>query len=501
MANIFRKFKESSIEVKASIAYMFCSVIQRSLSFITMPLFTRLLTTTQYGQYTIYSSWVSIFSIFLTLNLAYGTFSPAMMKFKDDREGYIASVQGICTVLSAVFLAIYLPFRNTFNVLLEMPTFLVVAMVLEIIFTCSFSCWCGKKRFEYKYISVIVITLLIAFASPLVAFVLVQCFEEKGYARIIGYALVASIVGVVFYVLNFVKGKNFFNKEYWKYALTFNIPLIIYYLSQVVFNQSDRLMINYLCGTDKAGIYGVAYNLAMILSFIISSISSAYMPWLYNKIKQKEHKANQKVSLYIAILMAVLISFIIWLAPEIILIMAGEAYMEAIWIVPPVAASLLLLLYTDFSTNIEFYYKKRVGLIIASVFAAVLNIVLNAIFIPKFGFIAAGYTTLLSYIVFAVSNYLVILRYVRKGRELYGIYNIKLLLLVFLVFMIVNACAMLLYDFMIARICIMAATAIVLFAFRKKIIKYFKQLLSKEERKEEEQKEEQKEEVEQPKNE
>lgn len=175
--------------------------------------------------------------------------------------------------------------------------------------------------------------------------------------------------------------------------------------------------------------------------------------------------------------------------------------MEAIWIVPPVAASLLLLLYTDFSTNIEFYYKKRVGLIIASVFAAVLNIVLNAIFIPKFGFIAAGYTTLLSYIVFAVGNYLVILRYVRKGRELYGIYNIKLLLLVFLVFMIVNACAMLLYDFMIARICIMAATAIVLFAFRKKIIKYFKQLLSKEERKEEEQKEEQKEEVEQPKNE
>lgn len=134
MANIFRKFKESSIEVKASIAYMFCSVIQRSLSFITMPLFTRLLTTTQYGQYTIYSSWVSIFSIFLTLNLAYGTFSPAMMKFKDDREGYIASVQGICTVLSAVFLAIYLPFRNTFNVSKRATCRLMCKSIMQILF-------------------------------------------------------------------------------------------------------------------------------------------------------------------------------------------------------------------------------------------------------------------------------------------------------------------------------------------------------------------------------
>ena len=47
------------------------------------------------------------------------------------------------------------------------------------------------------------------------------------------------------------------------------------------------------------------------------------------------------------------------MAPEIIYILAGKAYMEAIWIVPPVAMSLLLLLYTQFSTNIEFLYKKK----------------------------------------------------------------------------------------------------------------------------------------------
>ena len=481
MINIVKKFKSSSVEIKASIAYMFCSVIQKSLSFITLPLFTRLLTTTQYGQYTIYSSWVSIFSIFLTLNLAYGSFSPAMIKFENNRDGYIASIQGICTVLSVVFLAVYLPFRDTINVWLEMPTFLVVSIVLEILFTCSFLCWCGKKRFDYKYISVIIVTLLIAFLSPIFAFVLVQSFEEKGYARIIGYSLITIAVGFVLYVLNFVRGKNFFNKEFWKYAITFNVPLIVYYLSQVIFNQSDRLMINYYCGTDKAGIYGVAYNLAMILTFVINSISNAYTPWLYNKIKKGDYKDNQKITLYIALLLAVLISLIIWLTPEIIWVMAGEEYLEAIWVVPPVAASLLLLLYTDFSTNIEFYYKKRFGLVFASIFAAILNIVLNALLIPQFGFVAAGYTTLLSYIVFAFSNYLVILKYVRKGKELYGIYNVKLLLLLLLAFLIINVSAMLLYNYMVVRICIIALTVIILFVFRKKIISGFKQLLSKEE--------------------
>ena len=45
---------------------------------------------------------------------------------------------------------------------------------------------------------------------------------------------------------NYKQGKKFFSKKYWKYALKFNIPLIPYYLSQVVFNTSDRIMISYI---------------------------------------------------------------------------------------------------------------------------------------------------------------------------------------------------------------------------------------------------------------
>ena len=84
------KWNKLPLAAKVSTAYAVCSILQKCLSFITLPLFTRLLTTEQYGQLTIYSSWQGILSIFLTLNLAYGSFSTAMIKFENDRDGYIS---------------------------------------------------------------------------------------------------------------------------------------------------------------------------------------------------------------------------------------------------------------------------------------------------------------------------------------------------------------------------------------------------------------------------
>ena len=477
---VLTKLKNMPKEAKASFAYTICNIIQRSLSFITLPLFTRLLTTAQYGQYTIYTSWMSIFAIFITLELPYGTFNTAMIKFKDDRDGYISSAQTICSLFMTIFLFIYIPFNKQLSAFMDLPSYLIFLMAFEILFQSATTFWMGKKRFEFKYISVIVVTLLVSILGPTLAYILVVNSEERGYARILGCSIVVVIVGFSLYVLNYIRGKKAFNKEYWKYALSFNIPLLIYYLAQMIFGQSDRLMINYFCGEDKAGIYGVAYNLGMILTFVLNAINNAYTPWVYNKINDKKPRDNRKISCYISILIAVLLLFIIWMAPEIIYILAGKAYMEAIWIVPPVAMSLLLLLYTQFSTNIEFLYKKKTHLILASVGAAVVNIVLNYIFIPKWGYYVAGYTTLISYVIFAYGNYLCIRKYMKKGEDLHGLYNWKLLLLIFAVFMIAGAIGMALYNLIIVRYAVMVIAAILLFVFRKKIIQMVKNLKKKE---------------------
>lgn len=470
------RFKELPLEVKVSTAYAICSIIQNCIQFVTLPIFTRLLTQEQFGQYTIYSSWSSIFVIFITLNLAYGSFSTAMVKFEDKRDQYITSVQAICLLLAGIFMLLYLPFRRYWNVLLELPTEMICLMVMEILANLAILLWSGKKRFEFKYVSVVLVTLLNAVVGPLAAYILVMNTEEKGYARIIGYAGVTVLVGGFIFILNAIKGGNPFKKEFWRYALGFNIPLIAYYLSQVVFNQSDRIMISHIQGKDKAAVYGVAYTLSVVLTFVLNAINNSYVPWFYNKIKENEKKTNRPVANSLSVLMAVLLSGVIWLAPEIIWIVAGKAYAEAVWVVPPVALSVLLLFYSQMFVNVEFYYEEKKKLVFVSAGAALLNIVLNAVFIPVFGYYAAGYTTLISYIVFTLGNYFGMKAVLQENNQDNDAFDTRGMILIFLAFMLVAFLGMALYRFLWIRILIMSVVVIFLLVFRTKLMELVQKL-------------------------
>lgn len=474
ISKLRQKWYGIPLTVKVSTAYAICSILQRCLSFITLPLFTRLLTTEQYGQYTVYQSWSGIITIFVTLNLAYGSFSPAMVKFEKRRSEYVSAVQGITLLLAGIFLLIYLPFQQTFNRFFELPTFLIIVMIVEILCTCSIQLWSAKNRFEFRYKSVVLATLINSFLAPVVAFLMVSLSEEKGVARILGYALANIIIGGFFFVFNTIKGKKLYRKDLWRYSLGFNIPLLIYYLSQVIFNQCDRIMISHYCGTDKAAMYGVAHSLATILTFVLNAVNGSYVPWFYGKLKEGKAKENQTVASGIAIFMALLLLGVIWYAPEIILIMAGNQYTAAIPVVAPVAMSILLLFYSQLFINVEFFFEKKKLLVFASVGSAVVNVVLNSWFIPHISFVAAGYTTFISYILFALCNYIAMKHIVKTQKVAADAYNIKALLGIFILFVGASLLGTLLYAHLVWRIVVTVLILIILFIFRNKLISILK---------------------------
>lgn len=470
------KLNEIPITIKVSVVYTFCSILQKVISIITIPIFTSLLTTEQYGQYTIYSSWSSIVSVLLTLNLAYGSFSTAMMKFEKDRDAYISSTQGICLLLAAVFFTLYIPFQGFWNQLFELPTFIIGLMVAEVLCSTGFQLWCGKKRFEFKYKSVIALTLIISIIGPLLSFALVMGTDEKGFARIAGFATASICIGGSIFLLNIVKGKTLYKKEYWEYAFRFNIPLLAYYLSQYIFNQSDRIMISHMEGTDKAGIYGVAYSLAFLMTFVLNAINNAYVPWYYGKIREGRMEDNQKVANAIALLMMLLLTCIVWFAPEIIQIMAGEEYMEAVYVVPPVALSLLPYFYTQLFANVEFYYEEKKKLIWTSIGAAAVNIVFNFVFIQLFGFIAAAYTTLVSFIIFSYCNYFA-MKKVLAERGLKDVaFDYKTLIKILGMFGMLTVLGVCLYGYFIIRVIITAIVFICMIMKRNYFLGLYKEI-------------------------
>lgn len=474
-----QKWKDMPLSAKSFTANTVCRMLQRSLALITMPLFTRLLTTTEYGQYNVYLAWTGIFSIFITLNLSEGSFATAMVRYEESRDKYVAAVQNIGLVFGLVFLALYLPFRNVLNPLLEMPTAFVILMVAEIIGQHCLSCWQRVKQFDYKYKQVIAMTTLSTVAMPVLAYILVINSEEKGYARVLGYAMVAVIIGSVLYIRGLIKGKGGLKKEFWKYALLFNIPLIPYYLSQVIFNQSDRIMISHYFGTDKAGIYSLAYTLSMIFTFLINAVDSCYVPWLYRMYKEGKEKETRNVSVGLSAVVAFILMGVIALAPEIIGIMAGQAYMEAIWVVPPVTISLLLMYYTRLLVNVEFYYEKKTMMVWSAVGSAILNVVLNMLLLPKFGFIAAGYTTLVSYAVLTVANYFAVRKLAKQQSFDMATFDLKGLLGILSALTILSAIAMALYAYPIARFAIIGVVFLGLGIFHKRVIAFVKTLLKR----------------------
>ncbi len=92
----------------------------------------------------------------------------------------------------------------------------------------------------------------------------------------------------------------------------------------------------------------------------------------------------------------------ILLAPEIVRIMATQEYYEAVYIMPPIAMGVVLTAVSNMYSNILIFLKKTKVIMLASGAASAVNVVLNFVFIPKFGYQAAAYTTLVAYIVMAI---------------------------------------------------------------------------------------------------
>ena len=461
MKKIFEIYRKLSLPAKASLWYVVCSVFQKGISVITTPVFTRLLTTEQYGMVSIYTSWETIITVFATLNFTAGVYNNAMVKYSEDRDGYTSVMQTWTTVISLLLVCVYFIGRTFWNGIFGLSTWMMVMMFLDIIFTAGMSFWTIRNRYEYRYIPVCIVTLLATILVPVVSVVFVLSTDiHKSEAKISGTVLVHVLIYGFIYFINIKNGKKIIDKDYVVYSTKFNIPLIPHYLSQNVLNQADRIMIDSMCSKAKAGIYSLAYNAGFIINIVTLSISSSFVPYLYENLKKKKYKEIGTVAVKIEVLVGSICFLFSLFAPEILKILATEEYYEAIWIIPPVAMCSLLNMMYSFFTNVEFYFEKNKFIMMASVLTAGLNVVLNYVFINLYGYLAAGYTTLLCWFVYSLAQYIFMVRVCReKGAP--NPYNGRLLWGIAIAFITLSLLGQILFLFPAVRYIVMATVIIV----------------------------------------
>ena len=470
-------YKSIPVQVKASFWFLVCSVLQRGISVITTPIFTRLLDPSDYGQFSVFNSWMDIISIFVTLRLYYGVFVQGLVKFGDDKKRYASTLQGLGLTLNLAWTVIYLLFRDFWNKLFKLTTVQMLCMLVMIWATGAFRFWAAEQRNQFKYRTLVILTLCVSVLKPTLSIILILNSDDKVTARILGLAIAEFMGYCGLFFAQMLRGKQFYSAKYWKHALLFNLPLIPHYLSQTVLNSSDRIMIRDMVGASEAGIYGLAYNISKLMTMVNQALTNTLAPWLYQKIKVNRSKDIASVAYPALIGVAGANLMLIAFAPEIIYIFAPKAYHNAIWVMPPVAMSVFFTFSYHLFACFEFYFEKTRFIMAASVIGAVLNITLNYIFIQIFGYYAAGYTTLFCYMVYAIGHYVMMRRVCNEFLSGIEVYDVKKLLLIAGAFLMCGFIFLFSYMNTIVRYVIIVAMAAFLIIKRELILAYIKEFL------------------------
>lgn len=463
------KYNNINIAVRASLWFAICSILQKGISVVTMPIFTRLMDTSQYGKYSIFQTWYNIFFIIITLNIQSEIFNKGLIDHSDEKDSFSSNMIGLLITLTSFFILLYIIFRPYINRLLGLPTYLVIVMVFEILANAIFGLWSARKRFDFKYKEIVAVTVVMSILNPIVGIVAVYFSTNKAEARIISNALIPVLLSFFFIASFSRKNKLFGNFMWWKAALISSFPLLPHYLSLVLLNQSDKLMINHFIGVNEAGIYSVAHSAGLLMTIINNSINGSFVPWAYEKMKRSNGDGIRNISNMLFGIVMVANLALIWFAPETVGLLATSEYHDAIWCLVPIAGSVYFFFVYTLFVDIEIYFGENHFVAIASVCAAIINLVLNHIFIPLFGYIAAGYTTLVSYFLTMVMHYIFMRISAQKHGFTYQLFDLKIIAVLGVCMIVSAAISMMLYNFSIIRLFIAFVAITIIFINKKRI--------------------------------
>ena len=271
-------------------------------------------------------------------------------------------------------------------------------------------------------------TLSNVFITVFSIILLFQIEDNKYLSRIIPYVAVYVLIGMFFY-LKYINIRNKKSvKKYYKYALTISVPLVFHGLSTTVLFSADRIMLTFYRSASETAVFSLIYSLSMITIVFKASLESLWIPWFNDKInKNLIDDINISVKKYVTVILSSMICLLL-VSPEILHIMAPKEYWGGLNMIPLViSASFFMFLYS-ISVNLEYYYKSTKMIAINTISVAIINIILNIIFIPKYGAIAAALTTLVSYIISFIVHYMTARKLDNRLFE-YKIYIVPILIM------------------------------------------------------------------------
>ncbi|MEY8337966.1 oligosaccharide flippase family protein [Lachnospiraceae bacterium 62-35] len=469
MKKLIDYYKKLSLPLKVAMWLTLCQFLQKAIGLITTPFFTRILSTAEYGIISTYMSWENIFLILVSLSVSHAIMN-LNVKY-DNRDMILSSIVGLSLLMASIWAGIFLIFRDNLVTFSGLSGIMIVFLFVYCLFQNIILSWMTKEQYDYAHKRVIFVTIVYTAVTSFSGLYLVTFVSQTAKAKIFPEVCMVSIIGIILIIHIFFKGKVFFHKKIWTFALTFCVPLLPHYISEIILQSSDRIMINRLCSTSDVAIYSIAYSVGNLIVMVTSAVNAVFVPYQYKKIKSKEYKVLAKNSEYIITFVGICLCGIMFFGKEIVQLFGGTKYLESITLIAPICLGAFFNYVFQLFARIQEYFEQKYTIVIASVSCAALNIILNYIFIGLFGYKAAAYTTFTCYFIFCFLHYL-FYKMVCKKYIGYEIYNAKSLVIISIVLIVLTILIQFLTLHYLIKYIVLAVVLMMVFVLRKKIFTF-----------------------------
>lgn len=373
-------------------------LLLQGISFLSAPLFSRLLGTDGYGNLGSFVTWSNVTCIVLSLQTNV-TIANARVEFSEqEQSAYQSAVMSLSLLAFALGAAVATALAGPISSALKVERYVLAVLLVQ-----SFGSFCvnflsSKFTYEFKAHKNMLLSVFLALASFGLALLLVMYMpqEQRYFGRILGNALVYGLVGAAGCCWILCRGKRFYDGKYWKFCILLSWPLILQNLSYQILGSSDIMMLKQMAGAEASGIYYLALTMSGVMFTIFGALNNSWIPFFFDDMKQGRRENAIRQEEHFLELFTVLSMGFVLLVREVYAVYAKEAFWPGTELIPIFTASYYVNFLCTFPVNYEYYTRKTGVLAAATVTAALINLGLNFIFIQKMGMLGAALATLLS---------------------------------------------------------------------------------------------------------
>lgn len=394
--------KRLKLPAKATIYYTLSAALAKSVGILTTPIFTRILSGEEYGIYTLYMSWLGLFTLICSSIISPTSIYKTFEKFNKEKDetAVTAFFLGIgFTLTICILLFAFSPFLG-----LEIGLFIILS--IQILCDESVGLYQSIRRYEYKYRSLSLVNAASVIITPFLSIVLISGARLGYRGRIFGLLITSVIIAIphISRLLNIGVGK--FKKSIAKYIAKRTLPLLPYSASSALSAELDKLMITALLGAEALAKYSVAHTLGLGLGFAVTALASALYPWVIRRLStEKENEVEPTFSAILCALGALAI-VIGAFTPEIFRFLAPLNYAEAENATLPLLLSTLPSFAASFITVGTVNAEKSGYTFFSAVASVISSVVLNLLLIPRLKYFGAGLSLLASSILGLIISYI-----------------------------------------------------------------------------------------------